>query len=348
LRTALMVPALTGIATALASVFITSQLMFLSTHDMVLLSFLLLFALAVSAPLAHLAAAGLSARVAALDAAASKMGEGDLEVRVDEGGADELASLAHTFNTMANDLDQLRKQRLEIEQARKDLVAAISHDLRTPVASLRAMIEAIKDGVVDEVAARGYLDAAMVETQRLGCLIDDLFEMSRIDAGQLPLHLVETDVAGLISDTVNTMQPQAAQKNIHLAGSTSQGTGAVLADGTKLQRGLYNIVHNALRHTPSDGSVMIEASQTGAEVVISVSDTGSGIAGPDLPHIFDRFYRGDPSRHDEGAGLGLAIARGIVEAHRGRIWAESETGAGARFCVALPRLPQGTTGRASA
>ena len=344
IRIRLLVPMLAGVITALVSIVITAQLMFISNHDLLLLVFLLAFAVVVAFPIAVVAASTLSLPIRRLDAAARQVDAGNTEVRVDTAGPDELFRLANTFNEMAERLTLAARERAALERARKDLLAGVSHDLRTPLASIRAMVEAINDGVVDEPTSRHYLDNVLNETARLGGLIDDLFELSQIDSGALRLDLEETDLSGLISETADSMEPQARARGIRLESHLAVNGGRVFADGPRLQRALYNLVHNALRHTPSDGTVMLEAVEDQGEIVITVSDTGDGIAGRDLPFVFDRFWRGDPSRHEDGAGLGLAISRGIVEAHRGRIWAESRPGKGSRFSLALPRIPGSLSG----
>jgi signal transduction histidine kinase len=340
IRTRLLLPVLVTVVTALVSIVVTAELMFISNHDLLLLVFLLLFAVVVAFPVALIAARTLSLPVERLAGAAQQMAAGNLDARVQAEGADELARLASTFNEMAGQLAVSARERAFMERARKDLLAGVSHDLRTPLASIRAMVEAITDGVVDEPTSRRYLENVLNETARLGALIDDLFELSQIDTGALRLDFVETKVAGIISEAVSSMEPQARARGIHFESQLPENDARVVADPPRLQRALYNLIHNALRHTPSDGTVMLAAASTPDEVVISVSDTGEGIPEQDLPFVFDRFWRGDPSRHEDGVGLGLAISKSIVEAHRGRIWAESMPGKGSRFSLALPRMPR--------
>jgi signal transduction histidine kinase len=336
IRTRLLVPALATVVAALVSVVVTAQLMFISSHDLLLLVFLLFFAVVVALPIALAGAYTLSRPIERLDAAARQVDAGSTDVSVDADGSDELARLARTFNEMARHLTMSAQERDAMERARKDLIAGVSHDLRTPLASIRAMVEAISDGVVDDTTSQRYLENVLLETTRLGALIDDLFELSQIDSGALRLDLEETDVESLISQIASTMEPQARARGVHLESRLVASGGRVIADPPRLQRALYNLVHNALRHTPSDGTVMLQAVEGEKEVVISVTDTGCGIPESELSFVFDRFWRGDPSRHEDGAGLGLAISRGIVEAHRGRIWAESRPGQGSCFSLAIP------------
>jgi signal transduction histidine kinase len=337
LWTKVFIPAMIGVLTALVSILITARLMFLSSHDLILLTLLLVFSLAVSAPFAMLAARLLAERVAIFGQAAESMSEGRLDTRVPVDGSDELDRLALLFNQMAARLEEANRQQIEAEDARRQLIAAISHDLRTPLSSIQAMVEAIEDNVVDGETARFYLSQILVETRGLGLMINDLFELAQIDAGALRLQIERNRAAMLVADALDTMQPKAEQKAITLRRLDDVDDLMVLADSSQIQRVFYNLVDNALRHTPSGGSVMVDVTEAGPSVVFSVADSGPGIDPADLPHVFERFYRADRSRHtDGGAGLGLAIARGIVEAHGGRIWADGSE-KGARFSFALPK-----------
>jgi signal transduction histidine kinase len=337
LWTKVFIPAMIGILTALVSIMITARLMFLSSHDLILLTLLLVFSLAVSVPFAMLAARVLAERVAIVGRAAESMSEGRLDTRVPVDGSDELDRLALLFNQMAARLEEANRQQIEAEDARRQLIAAISHDLRTPLSSIQAMVEAIEDDVVDGETARFYLSQILVETRGLGLMINDLFALAQIDAGALRLQIEQNRAAMLVADALDTMQPKAEQKAITLQRCGTVDDLVVLADSSQIQRVFYNLVDNALRHTPNGGSVVLDVAESGPNVVFSVADSGPGIDPEDLPHVFERFYRADRSRHtDGGAGLGLAIARGIVEAHGGRIWADV-TDSGARVSFALPR-----------
>jgi signal transduction histidine kinase len=352
-----------GVGIALLNIFLTANLMFISdNHDLPLLVLLLLFAAVVSLGLAYALAQALAQRVTALHQGARALAGGDLDARVAAAGTDELAALAAEFNAMAARLAAAAAERERLELARRDLIAAISHDLRTPLASLRAMTEALADGLVDDPATTTrYLTTMRGQIGHLSGLIDDLFELAQIDAGALRLELQRASLDDLISDALEGIRPQAVAKGVRLQGSVAPGVGPVLVAPQKIERVLYNLVTNAIRHTPGDGVVTISAmlgdqgSGIGDRgsgvrfpdprsplpdpyVVVEVADTGEGIAPGDLPWIFDRFYRGEKSRSRAtgGAGLGLAIARGIVEAHGGRIWAESAQGRGARIRFTLP------------
>jgi signal transduction histidine kinase len=332
--------AVAGLSLALVNILFVAALMFLTRHDLTLLLALLLFSLAAALPLAMEMGRSLANPIAELARGASRMAAGDLQARVPVRGRDELAELALTFNSMAAALERSMARQRELEWARRGLVAAISHDLRTPLASIRASVEALLDGVVtDAPTVERYLRTAHAEAERLGTLIDDLFELSQIDAGALRLDLEETHVTDLISDTLEAMRPHADQMQVVLAGEVDDDVPPVLADPRKLQRVLYNLVQNALRHTPADGTVLLEARDTGGEIRVTVADGCDGLAEEERQRVFEPFYRGDRSRRRDGhgAGLGLSIAKGIVEAHGGRIWVEPGLRVGCRFSFALPK-----------
>lgn len=326
-------------ALALACILVVAQLMFISQHDLSLLLALLLFSLAVALPLALVTASSLHTSIAELIDGTSAMAAGDLSPRVPVRGSDELAVLARTFNRMAERLEESSRRQAELEQARRSLVAAVSHDLRTPLASLRAATEALRDGVVrDPPTVRRYLSNIQAEAERLSNLIDDLFELSLLDAGSLKLEREPTSLADLISDTVESMSHQARQKGIRISGRAPAHLAPVLADPHKIQRVILNLVQNAIRHTPHDGSISLDATEAETAVAVSVTDSCGGIPFGESERLFEPFHRGDPARQRDGsgAGLGLSIAKGIVEAHGGRIWVENSSGLGCRFSFTLP------------
>ncbi len=326
---------------ALACILIVAQLMFISRHDLSLLLALVIFSLAVALPLALVTAASLAASISDLGRGASAMAGGDLSVRVPAQGSDEFARLAATFNDMAERLQVSSQRQAELEQARRSLVASVSHDLRTPLAALRAAAEALSDGVVsDPPTVVRYLKSIQAEAERLGSLIDDLFELSLIDAGNVRLDLEPTSLADLISDAIESMSHEARRKGIHLTGLTQPDIAPILADPLKIQRVILNLVQNAIRHTPGDRSVSLELRELEEAVAVSVTDTCGGIQPSEMDQLFEPFYRADPARHRDGsgAGLGLSIAKGIVEAHGGRIWVENSPANGCRFSFTLPNL----------
>jgi len=315
--------------------------MFLSEHDFFLLGLLLIFAALLSTSFGFSLAAGITESLNILKCGTQKLAEGDLAARVEVPYQDELADVAQAFNIMAERLEASFNRQRELEQARRDLIAAVSHDLRTPLASVRAMVEALSDKVVtDEETINRYHQTIQNQIANLTLLIDDFFEIAKLDSGRLRLKLEEASLADLISDTLESMRAQAVAKELHLTGQVASDLPNVYIEVAQIQRVLYNLVQNAIRHTPADGTIAINAVQVANEVQIDVADSGEGIAADDLARIFDEFYRGEKSRSRStgGAGLGLAIAKGIVEAHGGRIWVESRLGLGTTFHFVLPVL----------
>jgi signal transduction histidine kinase len=225
-----------------------------------------------------------------------------------------------------------------LNELRHNLIAWVGHDLRTPLASIQAIVEALADGVVeDEATVERYLHTAQGQIRSLSLLIDDLFELAQLEAGGLRLDVNSNSIADLISDTLESFSELAIQRDVILTGQVADGTDLVLMDAQKIGRVLTNLVGNALRHTPGGGSVHVQAATIEKNITVEIIDSGGGIDNEDLPYIFDRFYRGEKSRNRAtgGAGLGLAISKGIIEAHRGQISAEN-TGQGARFYFTLP------------
>ena len=337
-----------GAVVALINVLFSALLMFASRHDVLLLSILSLFAAVVSVALGAVLAGSLTDRLRAVSDAAATLATGDLTARVPPPMPDagsEVRALTLAFNRMAEQLEEAAARRAADDEARRMLIAAISHDLRTPLASIRAMIEAITDGVVTDQETIARFHATMGrEIRTLSALITDLFELSQLEAGQLALSLAPATMSDLIAEVVEGLAAQAAAQDIHIAGGADGAVGPVVIDKPAVRRVLTNLVQNALRHTPADGTIAVTARAVAEGVQVDVVDSGEGIPAMDLPYVFDRFYRGEKSRSREtgGAGLGLAIARGFVEAHGGRIWVESEQGRGTRFSFILPRTPRTT------
>jgi signal transduction histidine kinase len=203
------------------------------------------------------------------------------------------------------------------------------------------MVEAINDGVAsDPVTVQRYIKAMERETVSLGRLIDDLFEMARLDAGQVQLRLQPNPISNIVQEALEAMGAQAARQGIALRSNVDHTVPPVLVDPDRIQRVLYNLIQNAIRHTPADGSVVVDAFDRGPDVQVNIRDTGEGIPPTDLPHVFDRFYRGDKARSRDGAagaGLGLAIARRLVETHGGHIWVAQPPEGGSIFSFTLPK-----------
>jgi signal transduction histidine kinase len=216
------------------------------------------------------------------------------------------------------------RSRREVEAARRRLVASVSHDLRTPLASLRLLVESIDDGVVTGETRDRYLAEIRTHVAALSGLIDDLFELSRIEAGEISWTMGQVELRELVGDAVAAMRAPAAARGVALEAELPAEAVVARANAEKLQRVLFNLIQNAIRHTPADGSVTVRArSAGGGGVEVEVADDGAGISVADGERAFDPFYRGeDAAGAGDGAGLGLAISRAIVEAHGGRIWLE--------------------------
>lgn len=245
----------------------------------------------------------------------------------------ELASLARQLAETSRSLAASRERERALEASRRELVAWISHDLRSPLAGLRAMAEALEDGVAEDPDR--YHRQIRGEVERLSTMVGDLFELSRIQAGQLALSPTRMSVYDLISDVIAGVDPLARERGVQLADDGVEAV-PVEVDGKEMSRVLANLLVNAIRHTPSDGTVAVAASRRADSVVLSVTDACGGIPERDLPRVFDTGWRGTNARTPPGgAGLGLAIVRGIVEAHAGRTGVRNVPG-GCRFEVILP------------
>jgi signal transduction histidine kinase len=339
-----------GMVIAAFTIILTARLMFISPHDRQLLLLLLAFTAVVALALGIVLANLLSASITRLRDGAHKLAAGQLDTRVELSGGDELADLARDFNQLAAQLAAAAQERSQLEEARRELFAAISHDLRTPLASLRAMTEALDDGLVSDPAmTQRYLATMRSQIGILNSLIDDLFELARLEAGAVHLERERTALQDLVSDTLEGMRAAAHQRGVDLSGMVAAEVGPVLVAPQKIERVLSNLVLNALAHTPAGGRVTIMVrpvlpdeqptlASGEADLLVEVADTGEGIDPADLPHIFERFYRGEKSRSRRtgGTGLGLAIARGIVEAHGGQIGITSQPGVGTHVWFTLP------------
>jgi signal transduction histidine kinase len=324
------------------NVWITANLMFTDEHDLMLATVLLAYASGIAMALGYFLANTLTQRIHQLDLAAMAIARGDLKTRTRVDGKDEIAALGATFNQMAERLQAVDDQQRQLDHLRRDLIAWVSHDLQTPLASIRAIIEALADEMIEDPhTQQRYLRTAQREIAALSILIDDLFQMAQLDAGGLPLECESNALSDLISDTLETFSEMAARQEVQLEGSVTDGVDPVWMDGPRIGRVLNNLVGNALRHVQPGGRVTVSARPVAEGVRVEVSDDGPGIAPEDLPNIFERFYRGEKSRNRAtgGAGLGLAIARGIVEAHQGQIGVESRPGQSTRFYFTLPFPP---------
>ncbi len=270
-------------------------------------------------------------RVNVLTGASRVLAEGNYSQRVQASGTDELGQLAHSFNEMADKLEQ-------VETMRRQLIGDVSHELRTPLTAIKGSMEGLLDGILP--ATPETYQQIHQEADRLARLVDDLQELSRVEAGSYSLDLQSVPLASLVHSTLKRFNTTAGEKGVDLQLELQGDLPSVLADPDRITQVLTNLVANALQYTPSGGKVTIQAKRVGEQVFISVADTGIGIPTEHLPHLFTRFYRVDKSRSRQaggGSGIGLAVARHLVEAHGGRIWAESEgEGKGSTFYLQIP------------
>lgn len=321
------------------NVWVTARMMFASEHDLLLATILLIFATGIALAVGFFLSNALVERIRTTEKAAQRVAAGYLDTRVEVVGRDEMASLSAAFNDMVIQLQSSAQKKRELEVLRRDLIAWVGHDLRTPLTSIRAIVEALADGMVeDPTVAQRYLRTAQQDIRSLSHLIDDLFELAQLDAGGLRLDLQPGSLSDLISDTIESFSEQARLQKVVLSGSVADDIDPLPMDLQRIGRVLNNLIANALRHTPSGGNIELLARRNEKEVRVEVRDSGEGIQPEDLDQVFERFYRGEKSRNRAtgGAGLGLAISRGIVEAHGGHIWVESTPGQGATFIFHLP------------
>lgn len=322
------------------AVVVTAALMFVSHHDAVMVSLIALFAGAVAVLAAEQLTGDVLRDVQAVHERLIAVSEGELEAHAVAHGSDELANLAAAANTMSDRLAAEEHARDQAEQARRDLVAAVSHDLRTPITSLQLLATAVGDDILDDATRRIYLDRMGTHIHALSELIDDLFELSRLEAGEIRWSLERVRLDDVIEETIAAMRVQADAKGVVVRAEVAPRLGLAHANPEKIQRVLFNLIQNAIRHTPEDGSVTVRAESVEAGIAIEVTDTGDGIPAAEGERVFEPFYRGgtEAARTSAGAGLGLAISRAIVEAHGGRIWLVPTT-AGACVRFDLPAAP---------
>jgi signal transduction histidine kinase len=350
LRASLFASAATAVLAVVAGALIASRAMFISSHDAGVVLVVSLSGAFVTLVLAFLLGRSLADDSRALSSALQALGDGERSAPRRAADAAEpplatreLAALSRELAATSAKLTESRDRERALERSRRELVAWVSHDLRTPLAGLRAMAEALEDGVAPDPAR--YHVMMRQAADRLAGMVDDLFELSRIHAGALKLTLESVALADLVDGALAEGQPLAKARGIDLSGMVTTSA-SVRGDIRELSRALSNLVVNAIRHTPADGTVRIEATETEPHVRISVTDACGGIPPEDLDRVFDVAWRGTPARTPEtdspvgaGAGLGLAIVRGIAEAHSGDVTVDNVEG-GCRFQMRLP-VPTG-------
>ncbi|MER6115702.1 HAMP domain-containing histidine kinase [Streptomyces sp. A0642] len=329
----LTVVAAVAVTAMLAGTLAVAWAMFLSPHDLTVVTTVVAMAAVVSLATAMLLGRWVAARSRDLTLAARSFGDGGTFAAPAAPATAELAALTRELAATSAKLDSSRQRERALEASRRELVAWISHDLRTPLAGLRAMSEALEDGMA--VDSRRYLRQIRTEVERMNDMVGDLFELSRIHAGSLTLSPTRISVYDLVGDALAGADPLAREHGVRLVGDRIEAV-PVEVDGKEMSRVLGNLLINAIRRTPADGTVAVAAHRAEDGVVLSVTDGCGGIPEEDLPRVFDTGWRGTHARTPPaGAGLGLAIVRGIVEAHAGRAEVRNVTG-GCCFEVILP------------
>jgi signal transduction histidine kinase len=282
-------------------------------------------------------ARGSAAAVEQLSGTARRIAEGDLDARVGaiEAAGPELDDLATTLDEMASRLSASIERERAVEAQRRDLVTAVSHDLRTPLSGIRAMVEAIDDGVVDDAETiRRYVREMRSSMDSLVALVDDLFELVQLDAGAIEAETQRARVEDVVRSAVAACDAQAMEKGLVLE-TRLDGAEAALTS-PRLTRVVQNLLQNAIRHTPADGTIRVEARHDATGLELVVEDSGEGIDPASVQRVFEPFWRGDTARSSQGSGLGLALAKRIVEALGGSIMVESQPTRGSRFAVLIP------------
>ena len=345
LRQRFVVVAVIAAAVALGNLAVLTLRMSVSDHDARVLLVLLLYSVAAGIAAAIVLARSSADAVERLDLTARELGAGDLEARVGtiEGGP-ELERLARTLDGMADRLNAAQVAERNAESMRRDLITMVSHDLRTPLASLRAMVEAVNDGVVeDSTSLQRYAIEMRRSVTQLSVMVDDLFELTQLDAGVIAAETHRLRLGEIVESAMASIQPAAREKGLKLV--TDLGGTDDTPCSPRMTRVFQNLLSNAVRHTPDDGTVRLIVERAGDRLAMTVTDSGMGIEQDDLRRVFDPFFRADPARSGSGAGLGLSLAKRIVEALGGKISVESQPSAGARFSVTIPVVATGSQPR---
>jgi signal transduction histidine kinase len=333
----LVVASLTSVAAISLGAIVAARSMFLSEHDL----HTLFVIVAASATIGVVFAATVGSRIAEasrkIRTATQTIEDGPIKVQLGSSAPKDFREIADELEEMSLHLHEARDKELALDASRRELVAWVSHDLRTPLSGIRAMAEALEDGVVsdDETIAR-YHRTMREEVDRLALLVDDLFELSRINAGALNLTFEDVHLDDLVSGALAAAAGMARSRGVKVEGHTTTPDTSVRLSPPEMTRVLRNLLENAIRHTPSDGCVWVEAGTQEEVAYVRVADSCGGIPEADIERVFDLAFRGQSQRpRDGGGGLGLAIARGIVEAHEGEISVENQD-SGCLFTVRLP------------
>lgn len=332
LRAKVLVMTLATIALVAAVVAASASLMFFSPHDLRVVVIALLLAVGVGVVLSTSWTKALRRELLDLQSTAERVGDGDLTVRTNSTRQDELGQLARTFDSMTQQLAEANADRRRTEEARRALLAAVSHDLRTPLTAMRVAIEALEDGIAPD--ASRYHRALARDVDALSRLVDDLFLLSRIEAGRLEIRSEPVDVAELIDEAIEAMRPVADRGSIRLALHRS-GSTVVAGGAAELGRVIRNLLDNAIRHAPSESRVDVTVGRDNGSVTVSVVDEGPGFPSHFRPFALREFTKADVARTRAhgGAGLGLAIAQGLIDAHGGRLTLGNGPGGLVRFAL---------------
>lgn len=332
------VAAITTVGAVALGAVVASQAMFISGHDLSALALVLIAGGTIGVAFAVILGQRVSSARHSLAETTRRIGAGDFSPAGKLPAPAEFTALAQELECMSEQLQEAQERERSLEASRRELVAWVSHDLRTPLAGIRAMAEALEDGVVDDAATvKRYHVSIRNEVDRLSGLVDDLFELSRINAGSMHLELERVSLGDLVSDALSSASGIASAKGVRLKGVLDGRSPELELSAPEMGRVLRNVLENAIRHTPSDGVVHVETGVELAQAYVRVADECGGIAEDDLDRVFEAAFRGEAARTPGvgSGGLGLAIARGIVEAHEGEISVRNFNG-GCAFTIRLP------------
>ncbi|TZE81381.1 sensor histidine kinase [Calorimonas adulescens] len=276
----------------------------------------------------YYASSRMSVPLVEMSKAVSRISSGDFDVELNENRDDEIGELAHAFNLMARDLRNL-------EEMRRSFVANVSHELRSPLTSIRGYITGILDGTIEEKDREKYLNIVLQESKRLTTLINDLLDLTQIQSGQIPLNLSEFDINEVVRITVIKLEYRLNEKNVDFVPEFENDSLKVCADRNRIEQVVYNLMDNAIKYSKEGGTVWIKTFKRDGKAYVSVKDNGVGIKEEDLPYIFERFYKGDKARTDTSSGLGLSIVKSIIDQHGETIEVRSKVGEGTEFVFTL-------------